>query len=110
MQVYQGEFIPSIDLPRVNDLRAQLRTRWRGAALELAAKCSSEEAATLYRRVIDNDPLDLAIHLIRLKDLHRRRETGLLSSALDHSVQTYTREIGELLPELLSWIQPSAAW
>lgn len=109
VQIYQGEFLPSIDFPRVNDLRAQLRACWRGAALESAGKRSPEEAASLYRRVIDDEPLDLAIHLICLKDLHLRGEAGLFRSALDHSVQTYTSEIGEIPPELITWIQPSAA-
>jgi tetratricopeptide (TPR) repeat protein len=109
VQVYQGEFLPRIDLPRVNDLRAQLRARWRGAALELAGKRSSEEAATLYRRVIDDDPLDLVSHLTCLKDLHQRGETGLFLHALDHSIHTYRNEVGEIPSEVLAWIQHSAA-
>jgi two-component SAPR family response regulator len=109
VQVYQGEFLPRIDLPRVNDLRAQLRTRWRAATLELAGKRSSAEAAALYRRVITDDPLDLVSHLTCLKDLHLRGETTLFLNALDHSVQIYRNEVGEIPPEVLSWIQPSMA-
>ena len=107
VQVYQGEFLPRVDLSRVNDLRAQLRTRWRGAALELAGRRSPEEATALYRRIIDDDPLDLSSHLACLKDLHLRGETGLFLRALEHSVQIYSVEVGVIPTELLSWSQSS---
>jgi|GEM_PF-5026354 len=99
---YRGDFIPEASGELVAGTRAALRTRWRVAALRLADELDPPQAATVYRRLLDADPLDMEAATSLADALHRQGEPTAAASVLAQARADYLRDTGSVPRELLA--------
>lgn len=100
---YQGDFLPGLDLPEVDELRANLRQRYRGMVLHYHLEHPPELAVTLLESVLRRDPLDLealrvTAHLLAQLGWHQRQQ-----QLIQRSRRAFLDELGELPPDWLQW-------
>ncbi len=97
---YNGEYLPSIDLEKVNILREKLRAYWRETMLKLAFEHNETRAATIYEQLLESDPLDLEALQGLAKSWQALGANLRLLRVLEKSKDRFTEDVGELPHEL----------
>ncbi len=105
---YAGPFLPGMDLDTVDDLRADLRTRWRDAARQLVVESDLARGAQLLEALHDDDPLDLGVLERLVSHLRELGDGTRLSATLERAAKRSRAELGFVPAELERWTREAA--
>ncbi|GGR90618.1 AAA family ATPase [Deinococcus sedimenti] len=95
---YEGPFLPGVDLPDVDDLRAALHARWRAAALQLVQEEPTPQATRLLTQLLRDDPFDP--DALSLLPTYPADPDGSLRRLCETLRAQHLRELGEVPPEI----------